>query len=146
MNPWIQLAAAFAGSFGFAMLFNIHGRKLLLSSLGGLLSWGVYLLAEHFGLGDHPSAFCASVALTLYSEGMARVCRVPVTLFLVTSAIPLIPGASLYYTAQAMMLQQWSFAAQKGLYTLLFSASMSAGITLTTLFFRMFLRHVRQAH
>lgn len=146
MNSWIQLAAAFAGSVGFAMLFNIHGRKLLLASLGGLFSWGVYLLAKRFGQSDHLSAFCASVALTLYSEGMARAFHTPVTLFLVVSAIPLIPGASLYATAQAMMLQDWSFAAQKGLYTLLFSASMSAGITLTTLFFRMLLRHVRSMH
>ena len=126
------------------MLFNIHGRKLLLSATGGLLSWSVYLIAKHFNASDYLSAFCASVALTLYSEMMARCLRAPVTVFLVSSAIPLFPGASLYYTARALMLQQWNLSAEKGLYTLLFAASMSTGITLTTLIFQAFVHKVHK--
>ena len=40
----VQLASAFAGSLGFALLFHVRREKLLLASLGGLLAWGVYLL------------------------------------------------------------------------------------------------------
>ena len=140
MNAFIQLAAALAGSLGFSMLFNIHGRKLVFAAVGGLISWSVYLLAAHLGSSDALSAFFASAVLTLYAECMARVFRSPVTVFLVPSTIPLIPGASLYYTARALMLQQWSLAAEKGLYTLLFAASMAAGIMATTLIFKTVLR------
>lgn len=126
------------------MLFNIHGRKLALSAIGGLLSWSGYLIAQRLGAGDYLSAFCASAALTVYSEMMARWLRAPVTVFLVSSAIPLIPGASLYYTARALMMQQWELSAEKGLYTLLFAASMSTGITLTTLVFQTFMRKVHR--
>ena len=35
----MQLAAALAGSAGFALLFNARGEKLIWASLGGLLSW-----------------------------------------------------------------------------------------------------------
>ena len=37
----VQLASAFAGSLGFALLFHVRREKLLLASLGGLLAWGV---------------------------------------------------------------------------------------------------------
>ena len=38
MNPIVQLIAAWAGSLGFALLFNVRGRKLAYASLGGLLA------------------------------------------------------------------------------------------------------------
>ena len=41
MHPLLQLAAAWVGSLGFAMLFNVRGKKLPLASLGGLLAWAV---------------------------------------------------------------------------------------------------------
>ena len=93
MDNAIQLFAALAGSFGFAALFNLHGKKLAFAALGGLLSWSVYLLLEHWNVDAYACAFAASVALTLYAELMARCHKSPVTVFLVTAAIPLIPGA-----------------------------------------------------
>ena len=38
MNPIVQLIAAWAGSLGFALLFNVRGKKLAFASLGGLLA------------------------------------------------------------------------------------------------------------
>ena len=94
----------------------------------------------------YPCAFLASVALTLYSELMARVHKTPVTIFLVTSAIPLIPGAGLYRCVSAMMLQHAERAAEQGMYTVLFAASMASGITVTTLIFRLLLTRAHEHH
>lgn len=146
MHNLIQLLAALLGSLGFGTLYNLHGRKLAFASLGGLLAWSVYLIVNQFTPSPYPCALVSSVTLTLYSELMARVHKTPVTIFLVTSAIPLIPGAGLYRAVSALMLQNAEGAAQHGTYTLLFAASMSAGITLTTLLFRLFLTHVHQHH
>ena len=44
MNPVIQITAAFMGSIGFARLFNLHGKWIYTTALGGGLSWIVYLL------------------------------------------------------------------------------------------------------
>ena len=41
MREIIQLAAAFFGALGFALVFNLKGSSMLWSSLGGMLSWGV---------------------------------------------------------------------------------------------------------
>ena len=133
MNDVIQLLAALAGSFGFGVVFNLHGKKLAYAALGGFFSWGIYLLAAGYGANDHLCAFIASVALTVYAEIMARVHKAPVTVFLVIAAIPLIPGASLYRSAHYLMQRRQELFASQSMYTLLFAASMSAGITLTSL-------------
>ena len=93
MQEIIQLFAALLGSLGFAVLFNIRGEKLVFAALGGLLSWGVYLGAGYIDNNPYFCGFTASVLLTLYAECMARVHKTPVTVFLVSAAIPLIPGA-----------------------------------------------------
>ena len=149
MSNAVQLIMAGLGSLGFALLFNLRGRKLAFGTLGGFFSWGVYLMAQLLTDSSYICAFAASVALTLYAEAMARVHKTPVTVFLVTGAIPLIPGAGLYRTANCLMLRLNEQAAAEGLHTLLFAASMSAGITLTTLIFQIFQRsmhHARRIH
>ena len=103
MHPLLQLAAAWVGSLGFAMLFNVRGKKLPLASLGGLLAWAVYLLIARHTSNDSLCGFCASVALTLYAEVMAILEKSPVTVFLVSAAIPLIPGAALYRAMDGLM-------------------------------------------
>ena len=35
---------AFLGSLGFSLLYGLKRRHLLFASLGGLISWGMYLL------------------------------------------------------------------------------------------------------
>ena len=145
MNPLIQLPAALLGSLGFGALFNLHGRKLAFAALGGLLSWSIYLLVERFSDIPYLCAFIACVSLTLYAEAMARSHKTPVTVFLVTAAIPLIPGAGLYRSASALMLKQMDTFADQGLYTLLFAASMSAGVTLTTLLFQLAITSMRRS-
>ena len=149
MNPFVQLFAALAGSFGFAALFNLHGRKLAFASLGGLLSWGVYLIAERLAPNPYICALASSSALTVYAEMMARIHKSPATIFLVSASIPLVPGAALYRSVNYLMHRQTELCYAESLYTLLFAASMSAGITLTTLLIRvLFPRHksAKQGH
>ena len=137
MHPLLQLAAAWVGSLGFAMLFNVRGKKLPLASLGGLLAWAVYLLIARHTSNDYLCGFCASVAMTLYAEVMAILEKSPVTVFLVSAAIPLIPGAALYRAMDGLMHGKLEGFVQYGRYALLFAASMSAGITVTTILFQL---------
>ena len=113
----MQLVTAFIGSLGFAMLFHVQREKLLLASLGGLLAWGAYLLMGFVSGQDVVRYFFASVALTVYAETMARVVKCPATLFLITAAIPLVPGGSLYKTMQLFMEQDFARCSAQGLNT-----------------------------
>ena len=124
----VQLAAAFLGSLGFAMLFNIRGKKLLTTALGGLLSWSVYLALGVFMENDVPRYFLTSMFLTLYAEILARKQKSPDTIFIICAAIPLIPGGSLYNTMHFAVEGRWEEFSQNGMHTLLLAAAIAVGI------------------
>lgn len=128
----IQLVCAFLGSLGFSLIFNIRKEKLLAAGFGGLLSWGVYLILGNLISGNVIRTFIASLALTLYAEIMARVKRSPATVFLVTAAIPLMPGGSLYMTMSYAMEKRWTDFTSQGIDTLLLAAAIAGGILCMT--------------
>lgn len=142
LNMMMQLATAFLGSLGFALLFHVRGKNLLLGSLGGLLAWGVYLWMGCFTEQDVIRYFIASVALTVYGEIMARAVKCPATLFIVTASIPLIPGGSLYRTMQYFMLNDLTAFSRQGLTTVLLAVAIAVGMLFPTAVFHL-LRKMR---
>lgn len=128
MSTAIQLLSAFGGSLGFSMLFNIRKDKLFLAALGGTLSWSVYLMMGMFTEMDVVRYFAASVAFTVYAEILARIRKAPTTLFLVSAAIPLIPGGSLFTTMNYAMHSQWIEFLAQGLTTILLAMAIAAGM------------------
>ena len=128
MEYAVQLITAFTGSVGFSLLFNVRRGKLTLAGLGGVIAWGVYLLSVLLISNDVPRFFLASLALTLYAEIMARVCKAPATVFLVSASIPLIPGGSLYTTMRYAVESQWEAFSAQGTYTLLLAAAIAGGM------------------
>ena len=133
----IQIFTGFLGSLGFSILFNIRGRKLWVASLGGLISWTIFLLLEPFFQGEASRYFFAAAAVTVYSEVFARVLKTPTTTFLVSSIVPLIPGGSLYYTMNYALNEQWNLFVQKAFSTLELALALAVGIIAITTLTRM---------
>ena len=133
----IQIFTGFLGSLGFSILFNIRGRKLWVASLGGLISWTIFLLLEPVFQGEASRYFFAAAAVTVYSEVFARVLKTPTTTFLVSSIVPLIPGGSLYYTMNYALNEQWNLFVQKAFSTLELALALAVGIIAITTLTRM---------
>ncbi len=133
----LQLATAFLGSLGFALLFHVKKERLLLTSLGGLLAWGVYLLMGLATDQDVVRYFVASVALTVYAETLARLVKCPATLFIVTASIPLIPGGSLYQTMQYFMKNDLASFSGQALTTVLLAVAIAVGMLVPTAIFQL---------
>ena len=97
MDIWSQYVlpclCAFAGCIGFTLVFNIHGPGKLIACCGGVLGWLVYLLAGKTIL----AGFFAAMAISLFSEVMARIRRCPVTGYQLVALLPLVPGGGIYY-------------------------------------------------
>ena len=95
MDIWSQYVlpclCAFAGCIGFTLVFNIHGPGKLIAGCGGALGWLVYLLAGKTIL----AGFFAAMAISLFSEVMARIRRCPVTGYQLVALLPLVPGHGL---------------------------------------------------
>ena len=148
MESILQVLMGYLGSLGFNILFNIRGRKLLIASLGGAISWGVYLLLEPVLPGEPIRFFLSAAAVTVYGEVFARLEKTPTTTFLVPSVIPLIPGGSLYYTMNYALNKQWAEFSQRGFYTLQLALALAVGIIAVTTLVRLLnlgIRKLRKA-
>lgn len=125
---FIQVIASFVGSLGFAILYNLRGKKLWMAGISGMVSWIVYLIVWD----QMPSTFVANLAAaavaTIYAETMARILKTPVTVFLITGIIPLVPGGNLYYTMNYVLAKQWRLSSMYGQKTLLIAVAVAAGI------------------
>lgn len=124
----LQLFMSFFGSLGFSLLYNLRGKKLLLASLGGALSWGVYLLMDLPGCSEALRYFVASFSLAVYAEILARVIKAPATTFLIPGLIPLVPGGSLYHTMRYGLNRRWYLCASQAMYTLKLALALALGI------------------
>lgn len=139
-TEFIQIISGFIGSLGFAVLFNIHGKRMLAAGFGGLLSWFLFVIFSYFTKNEPLNYFIVAMLITLYAEIMARVLKTPTTTFITTSLIPLIPGGSLYYTMAYAFKNDGENFIIKGTYTLQLAAALALGIivgtTLSKIIFR----------
>lgn len=124
--------ASFSGCIGFSILFNIHGPGMLLCTLGGIADYVIYALCLNGGLAPGTAFFAGTAFSALYSEIMARVRKYPTICYLVVSIIPLIPGASLYYTMQQAVDGTMDKFVSQGLFTAEVTGIMAASIILVS--------------
>ncbi len=96
-----MLIASFFATLGFGVMFNIRGNKLILAGIAGSIGGVAYHMALISGCSELSAMFIGSLALSLFSEILARICKTPVTTFIICALIPLVPGGGMY----RMMLQ-----------------------------------------
>ena len=127
----IQVATSFFGTLGFGFLFNIRGWKLLFAALGGMLSWGLFLVLGFFIDSEALRYFIVAVCSTAYSEGLARILKTPASTFSIISLIPLVPGGALY-DATTMALARDTQFLNRAIHTIELSVALSLGIVVVT--------------
>lgn len=133
VSPVITLAvSALVGSVGFALFFNVNPRHVPIASLGGVLTWFIYwLLYQHMGQIFVPCVLACTFA-ALYSEVVARLCKVPTTVFFIISAIVLVPGRSLFLTMSDAVNGRMDSFTVNAENTLMFVAGIAAGLCIVT--------------
>ena len=132
-------------TFGFGILFNIKGKKLLFAALGGGLSWYCYSLPLSLGLSEVSSLFISALVFSTYSEVLARIFKAPVTSFVICALFPLVPGSGMYYTMLATINGDLQNAVHLGINTLANAGTLALGVifisTITSLIFRVKRNH-----
>ena len=134
----IQILAAFIGTLGFGFLFNIRGRKLLFSAIGGMAAWGLFLLLGLYLEGEAIRYFLVAICSTAYSEILARILKTPATTFCIITLIPLVPGGALYYTTTHALSGNYQEFIPKLISTAELAVALSLGIVIVTAIFRFF--------
>lgn len=96
---WLmQFSFSFLAMLGFSITSNVRGTKLIFTSLGGALAWGSYLIILPLTSSLLLSIFLSVCIGCVYSELTARAFHVPISIFVICSIIPLVPGSGLYYS------------------------------------------------
>ena len=130
MQYVIQLVTGALGSVGFGMIFHINRKYLPVSAIGGSLGWLIYLVLSNMGNHMFVSMLAASFCVAIYAEILARLYGAPSTPFFVTSAIPLIPGSTLYYSMSALAEGNAELAGEYGRKTFLCSLGIAGGMAI----------------
>lgn len=128
----IQLIACFLGCIGFSIMFNIRMPGVLFCALGGVLSWAGYCLILHIFGHDIPAYFISALISAAYSEAMARIRKYPAISYLVIAIIALIPGASIYYTANHLVQKNMEAFASTGTHTIAIAGAIAVGILMVS--------------
>ena len=127
-GPLLQCVFSVIASYGFVVVFNIHGFGSFLCALGGGITWAAFCIVQALGGQDMMCFFLATVVAAIFAEVMARIRKYPAISYLISCLLPLIPGSGIYYAAQqAMQGNSSGFISYAGR-TLAIAGVMAVGI------------------
>lgn len=94
----IQTFGAFISTVAFSVVLRVPKKYMPYVGIGGALGWFVYLLLNKIGFVMVFSTFVAASVVALISHTFARIWKAPVTIFLISGILPLVPGLGMYRT------------------------------------------------
>lgn len=137
MTYFLQFVFGFVSTVGFAILFHVPKRNIIMSSLVGGIGWVVFAYCRN----DYGSAllgcFLGACMVGLLADIFSRVYKETATVYIIPGIIPLVPGAGMYYTTLYLINGELERAATTGTETLLMAGSISVGLLVVGSFFRM---------
>lgn len=124
----MNLIWATLGALGFGLIFNVKKNKLIYVMIGGFINYLAYMLTFNFTNNIFLSAAICAITTSLYSEIMAILLKCPATIFILTGLIPSVPGSSLFYTMQNLVLKNSNDALKQGIITIEVILGIVAGM------------------
>lgn len=123
-----QLFLSFLAIFSFSIMYSAPRSQCLYCGLCGCFTWGISYLLKILGAGNMLSVLTAVFFLTLLTRILSVKRKTPITIYLMTGVLPLVPGAGIYYTSYYLMLNEAGTAARMGLETFQTAGAISFGI------------------
>ena len=124
-------------TFCFSILFNIRGKNIFFTALGGGITWVFYSTFLNLIKVDIYAIFIAAMAAGVFSEVMARILKAPVTVFVICAIIPLVPGGAMYQTMLQTVQGNVSQSVSLGIHTIAIAGTIAIGIFVITSSFRL---------
>ena len=122
-----NMICAFSGTVAYAIIFNVPKRYYLAGGMTGMTGWLIYLLVRG-QFSAVTASFVATLAVVFISRMLTVKMKCPITLFLVSGIVPLVPGAGVYDTAYYLVTNQPAHAGQSGLEELKIAFAIVLGI------------------
>lgn len=114
MHIVMNMLCSFMGTIGFAVMFNVPGRFYLCCGCTGMAGWMTYYAIVNGNASAVTASFFGTLVVVLISRILTVLMKCPITIFLVSGIIPLVPGAGIYYTVYYMVTNQLAEASRRG--------------------------------
>lgn len=109
-----NLACSFIGTIAYAVMFQVPRRFYIGCGITGSVGWMIYKLASVY-CSVAVASFIGTVCTVLVARMLTVRLKCPITIFLISGIITLVPGAGIYFTAYYLVTNQLAMAAVKGL-------------------------------
>ncbi|MEB3429946.1 threonine/serine exporter family protein [Citroniella saccharovorans] len=111
----------------FAYAYNIPPRSLLAVGLTGGVSWIIYSLLRSIDK-EYLGVFLASLTIGTMAIFFSKKHKLPSTVYIIPSIIPLVPGMSLYFTMYNIVMENYNEAFLRGIYAIATAGLLACGI------------------
>lgn len=125
-----ELLVAFAAAFAFSVIFNVSKSELIFCGLVGLVGQSVYLAVSQATGEATASVLLAAAASTALSRILATIRKMPVTVFLLSGIISLVPGMGMYNTVYSIISSDYAAALKTGAETVKSACAIAIGIAI----------------
>lgn len=136
----LQVLAAFVAITAFSAILYTSKKHVVFCGLAGAVGWFVYLVLEPSGMGVVMRNFFAALAVAVLAHLFARILKAPVTIFLATGILPMVPGAGMYQIAYQMFMGDNELTSFYLVQTIQIAGVIAIAVFLTDSFFRIFRR------
>ncbi|MCR4610593.1 MAG: threonine/serine exporter family protein, partial [Lachnospiraceae bacterium] len=126
------IGLSFLASLGFAIIFQVRGKFLLIAGAGGALVRTVYIICQMFIPYRILYAGLAAMAAAIFAEIVSTKKNTPATVFLYPFIIPLIPADLIYYTIGGLILGETNTFVENGIDCLLALLGISIGFVVAS--------------
>lgn len=133
INFLVQIIAGAFGTLGLVAMIGAPKKYLFYCASIGSITWIVYYAFYNYTNGtvtESIATFLGTGVGILLSRVFAVRERCPVTIFLVSSIFPLVPGAGIFWTAFYFATNQLDLAGAKGFLAIKLALAIVLGIVL----------------
>ncbi|MGN1412035.1 MAG: threonine/serine exporter family protein [Oscillospiraceae bacterium] len=128
MDIFTQILYTFFATCAFAIMFDIPKKELIWCGFTGTIGQTIYAILKTFNGNILIHFFVATFVVAYLSRILAIHRHTPVTVYLTTGIIPLVPGAYFYYTIYNIITQNNYDAIILAIDTFKIAGAISVGI------------------
>ncbi|WBW50722.1 threonine/serine exporter family protein [Peptoniphilus equinus] len=135
MKLFFEFVIASCATLSFAFYFNCPQKSLVYNALLGGFVWTLYSVLLNYSTYIF-SAFISAVVMGCVAEQLARLLKMPATVFLLPGLVPLVPGAGMYYTMYNFIFQNYSAFVNEAVKTVFMAGALAAGVVVSSSVFK----------